>query len=162
MKFLPVLLVLLAAAASAQVTTFKSAADGFQVSVPAANFKLVGTKTGTTADGFPFTEDQYAGDNPQGDYIVTVTTYDREVTKDRLVALANTYKGEIVTSRDDLDVDGQYAVLRLTKTPQGKMANWMTAKGSRFYQIIFGSDKTAEQINFDEVNAFVDSFKFVN
>src|SRR5271157_3035529 len=164
MKNILIALVLLASvAAVAQdkpVTTFKSADDGFQISVPAANFKQVTTKTGTTADGFPFTVRAYAGDNPQGDYLVVVTTYDREITKERFLAMANTQRGELVTSRDDLDFDGQFGVLRLVKTPQGKMANWMTFKGRKFYQIMFGSALEANQINFDEVNAFVDSFKF--
>ena len=163
--------------AHAQVTAFKSTNDGFQVSVPAANFKLLGTETKrgwyvfplqtwwgapkTTADGSPVTQTTYAGNNSQGDYRVVVATYDREITKDRFLALVNTQRGELVTSKDDLDFDGQYGVLRLVKTPEGKMANWMTFKGKKFYQIIFGSSLTAEQINFDEVNAFVNSFKFV-
>jgi uncharacterized protein YxeA len=155
------LLVLLASVvAVAQTTTFKSTSDNFQISVPAANFKQIRTGTLTTRDGFPLTVTTYAGDNPQGDYIVIVTTYDREITKDRFLELANSQKGELVTSKDDLDFDGQYGVLRLVKTPEGKMANWMTFKGKKFYQIIFGSTLTAEQLNFDEVNAFVDSFKF--
>jgi len=162
MKSILIALVLLASvAAVAQTTTFKSTSDGFQISVPAANFKQISQKNGSTQDGFPFVSATYAGDNSQGDYIVIVTTYDREVTKERFLALANSPRGEIVTSRDDLDFDGQYGVLRLVKTPQGKLANWMTFKGDRFYQIIFGSSLTAEQINFDEVNAFVNSFKFV-
>jgi hypothetical protein len=146
--------------AHAQTTTFKSISDGFQISVPAANFKQIGTENKTTRDGFPVIVTNYAGDNPQGDYIVVVATYDREITKERFLELANTQRGEPVTSKDDLDFDGQYGVLRLVRTPQGKMANWMTYKGNKFYQIIFGSGLTAEQINFDEVNAFVNSFKF--
>jgi uncharacterized protein YxeA len=162
MKNILIALVLLASvAAVAQTTTFKSTNDGFQVSVPAADFKQVSTKTGNTTDGFPFTETVYAGSNSQGDYIVIATTYDREITKDRLLALANTNRGEIVTTRDDLEFDGQYGVLRLVRTPQGKMADWMTSKGNKFYQIIFGSTLEANQINFDQVNAFVDSFKFI-
>jgi len=43
---------------------------------------------------------------------------------------------------------------------QHKMANWITAKGNKFYQIIFGSDRTAEQLDFDKMNAFQESFKF--
>jgi hypothetical protein len=160
------MLVLLASvAAVAQdkpVTTLQSPTDGFRISVPAANFKFISTKTGTTADGVSFTESQYAGDNPQGDYIVVVTTYNLEITKDHFLVLANSVQGSPVTSRDDLDFDGAYGVLRLVRTPQGKMANWMTFKGKRFYQIIFGSPLEANQINFDEVNAFVNSFKFIN
>jgi hypothetical protein len=162
---LSLVVLLLASFAAAQVTTFKSTSDGFQISVPAANFKQIDTQEGKTVDGFAFTTATYAGDNPQGDYIVVVTTYDRVITKDRLIALADAQHGEIYMSKNDLDMDGQYAVLRMVRSTQGgvehKMANWMTAKGNKFYQVIFGSDKTAQQINFDEINAFCDSFKFI-
>jgi|SRR5271157_354892 len=166
MKNILIALVLLASvAAVAQdkpVTTFKSADDGFQISVPAANFKQVTTKTGTTADGFPFTVRAYAGDNPQGDYLVVVTTYDREITNGRFLALADAQKGDIYLRRNDLDFDGQPGVLRMVRSPEGKMANWMTFKGKRFYQIMFGSALEAGQIDFEEVNAFCNSFKFIN
>jgi hypothetical protein len=162
---LVVLLLTTFAAAQRPVYTFTSTSDNFRISVPAANFKQIATKTGNTVDGFPFTETQYAGDNPQGDYIVVVTTFDRVITKERLIALANTQHGEIYGRADDLDVDGQYAVRRMVRVTEGgvehKMANWMTAKGTKFYQIIFGSDLTAQQINFDEMNAFCESFKFI-
>lgn len=162
MKNILIALVLLASvAAVAQTTTFKSTNDGFQVTAPTSDFKQISVENKTTTDGFPLSVATYAGSDSQGDYIVVVTTYDREITKDRFLALANSQKGEPVTSRDDLDFGGQYGVLRLVRTPEGKMANWMTFKGKRFYQIIFGSRLAAEQINFDQVNAFVDSFKFV-
>lgn len=164
MKNILIALVLLASvAAVAQtkpVATFKSASDGFQISVPAANFKFLGTENKTMQDANPVTVDTYAGDNSQGDYIVIVTSFEREVTKGHFLALANSQRGEIVTSRDDLDFDGQPGVLRLVTTPEGRMANWMTYRGKKFYQIIFGSRLAADNINFDEVNAFVDSFKF--
>ena len=171
MKNILIALVLLASvAAVAQtttpVTTFKSSTDGFQISVPAANFKQIGTQTGTTADGFNFTTVNYAGDNYQGDYVVVVTTYDRVITKEHLLALADAQHGVIYKSTNDLDFDGQYGVLRMVRVTEGgvehKMANWMTSKGNKFYQIIFGSDRTADKINFDEINAFCDSFKFIN
>jgi len=165
MKNTLIALVLLASvAAVAQTTTFKSARDGFQITAPTAKFGQVDTSSGTTADGFPFTTTAYAGTDSQGDYIVEVTTYDRDITKDRLIALANSQKGEIYMSKNDLEIDGQYAVLRMVRVTEGgvqhKMANWITAKGNKFYQIIFGSDRTAEQLDFDKMNAFQESFKF--
>ena len=161
MKNILIALVLLASvAAVAQTTTFKSTSDSFKITAPTAKFGQVTTSSGTTQDGFPFTTTSYAGTDSQGDYIVEVTTYDRDITKDRLIALANAQKGEIYGRREDLDVDGQYAVLRMVRTPQGKMANWVTARGKKVYQIIFGSALAANQIDFDKVNGFVNSFKF--
>jgi hypothetical protein len=150
MKNILIALVLLASvAAVAQTTTFKSTDGHFQVTAPTTSFTEL--RAGT-----------YGGSDAQGDYSVTVTTYTRELTKDdflRIVAaLADGHT--VVTSREDLDVDGSLAVLRLWKTSTGKAANWITFKGTRVYIITFASDRDANSINFDLVNAFVNSFKF--
>jgi hypothetical protein len=150
MKSILIALVLLASvAAVAQTTTFKSTSDGFQVTAPTASFTEL--RAGT-----------YGGSDEQSYYSVTVTTYTRELTKDDFLkivaALADGHT--IVTSRENLDVDGSPAVLRLWKTSTGKEVNWITFKGTKVYQITFASDREANQINFDKVNAFDDSFKF--
>jgi len=152
MKSIWIALVLLASVvAVAQTTTFKSTRDGFQVTAPTASFTEL--RAGT-----------YGGSDEQGDYSVTVTTYTRELTKDdflQIVAvLANGHT--MVTSRDNLDYEGQLGVIRLWKTSTGKQLNWITFKGTRVFDIAFASDREANQINFDKVNAFDESFKFID
>jgi hypothetical protein len=150
MKSIWIALVLLASVVVvAQTTTFKSTRDGFQITAPTATFTEL--RAGT-----------YGGSDSQGDYTITVTTYTRELTKDdflRIVA-ALSDGHTMVTSKDDLGFGDAPAVMRLWKTSTGKQVNWITFKGTRVYDIAFASDREPNQIDFDKVNGFQESFKF--
>ncbi len=148
---LSLVVLLLATFTAAQTTTFNSASDGFQVTSPTATFTEL--RPGT-----------YGGSDSQGDYSVTVTRYTRELMKDDFLRIVVVLSDghTMVTSKDDLDFEGQPGVMRLWKTSTGKECNWITFKGARVYQITFASDREADGINFNTVNDFMNSFKFTN